>query len=104
MSDRSIGNLPLEADRFQVGRMAALQPRLELAQLSQSLMRTEDPAILNNITNLVRIWAFSRHDLPGDYCERVQVRSVARQPLSFVIADAELVNRKVVQRRDPYSD
>src|SRR4051812_5322834 len=90
-----------EPDGFHIGRVMALQPRLEPGDLCDDVMSTEDPRVIGSLTNVLRVWAQSRHDLPNTFAEEVQISSVHRQPLAVVIAETQHVHRKIASVQEP---
>lgn len=96
-------HLNLQPDLFRLGRVAALQPHLDERNLSQPPMQTTDPMIVNNVANVVRMWGHDRQDVPNDFCELVTIQSVSRQPLAFVVVEAEQVARTITSSDVPFS-
>ena len=70
-------------------RILALQPRLVPGDLADPVMENEDPMVLGILTNVLRVWAMTEGNMPDDFIETMSVRSVARQPLTFVTAEVE---------------
>lgn len=104
MTRESVYGVPsAQPDDFRLGRVAALQPHLDCNAILQPMMQTADPLIVNNIANVVRMWAYDRQDVPNDFCELATIHSVSRQPIAFVVAEAECVSRSLVSSESPFS-
>src|SRR5262245_8085680 len=91
-----------EPDGFHVGRVKALQPHLQATDLCEDAMSTEDPRIVGYVTNVLRLWAQSRNDLPHTFAEELEVTGVIRQPLAMILAEVQHVHRTVTDIEEPH--
>lgn len=80
-------------DGPRMARVLALQPRMTVDCLAEPVMSNQDPALLNVMTNLVRVWAWGRRTLPADFAETVTVTEVSRQPVVYASVDLERCSR-----------
>ncbi len=92
-----------EPDGFHIGRVMALQPHLQPLELSQDVMGTEDPRIIGYLTNVLRVWSQSRHDLPHTFADELEITGIVRQPLALIVAEVQHVHRKVAAVDEPYA-
>lgn len=92
-----------EPDGFHVGRVKALQPHLQPSELCEDVMATEDPRVTGYLTNVLRLWSQSRHDLPHTFAEELQVTRVVRQPLAIIVAQVQHIHRSISPIEEPYA-
>lgn len=90
------------ADGFHTARIEVLQPSLSMSDLVEDQMVTEDPYYFACLTNLLRTWSQSRHDLPTDFAEEVDLLRVTRQPLALASLEIQHLERKVSNVYEPY--
>ncbi len=83
-------------------RILAVQPRMSAGDLSDPVMATEDPLLMEMVANLIRAWASGRGDLPADFAERVRVTGLSRQPMSFASVDLERAERAAQLVTEPF--
>ncbi len=64
-------------------------------------MQTADPMAVAFMTNLLRLWALQRPDLPPDFVDEVAVTELSRQPAAFVRIELEVVKRTMGRAQNP---
>ena len=89
-------------DKFRTGRITAIQPPFTSANFAESVMQTTDPMAVAFMTNLLRLWALERPDLPPDFVDEVGVTELSRQPAAFVRIELEVVKRTLALVSRPY--
>lgn len=91
-------------DSFRVGRLSSLQPRMSTADLADGLMGTDDPLVLNHVTNLIRLWSQARADLPDDFYEHIQVVECERVPVALLAVATQYVQRSLRDVVEPFTE
>lgn len=91
-----------QPDGFHAGNVPLLQPPISIFDIADGIATTEDPFILSCLTNLLRVWSQSRHDMPYSFAEEVTISEVVRQPLTYLILEAEHLHRRRTSVKVPY--
>lgn len=90
--------------KFQTPRIGLLQPPLRPEELDKKPERSAERLVLDAYGNVVRLWADAHPEIPGGRLEgKFQVTSAARQPVSELSVQTQVIRRRIEQREEPAS-
>ncbi len=81
----------------------AIQPKITKVISGKEVMQTEDPTTISFATNLIRLWALERNDLPSDFVDDVALTNLSRQPVALFQVQIEVVRRDLQEVTIPYT-
>lgn len=89
---------------FTLPRIGLLQPDLAPDQLDNRVEASGEQLVLDSYGNVVRLWADSHSEIPSGRLEgKFAVTSAARQVMSLVTVQTQVISRRVEQREEPAS-
>jgi hypothetical protein len=87
---------------FSTQRISLLQPGIAAADLDQPVQHSMDRLVLDSYGNIMRLWADAHPSIPkGRLDGKFEVKAAARQPVSFLTADLQVIRRRVERRVEP---
>lgn len=75
---------------------------LDLQQIVEPVLRSEDSVIHHTFANVLRWWSKARKDLPRDFGRKLIVTHVMRQPVAILHVRKQHVRRTLEPKQRPY--
>lgn len=90
------------SDDFRTPRVASLQPPMSPNDLGAPATMYDDPAAINDMLSIIRLWAAEQPGLPNDFGDEVTITALERQPATHLAIDLERLRRDLVAIDEPF--
>ena len=90
--------------KFKTPRISLLQPGIDATDLDQKVQQSSERLVLDSYRNIVMLWAEAHPEIPkGKLDNKFDVKAAARQPVSSLSADLQIIRRRIEPRVEPAS-